>query len=100
MENVLRCIGMQPISATDLIENLQMTDARFRHQAEDLGLSRIYRGYGSMTDEEWVRKVFDLGNKLDSYEGVYVGLASFAPRVSCLSVIRASMYLTSAWCTT
>ena len=88
---------MQPISATDLIENLQMTDARFRRQAEDL---RIYRGYGSMTDEEWVCMVFDLGNKLDSYEGVYVGLASFAPRVSCSSVVRASMYLTSAWCTT
>ena len=79
VENILWCIGMRPISATDLIENLQMTDTCFCHQAEDLRLSQIYRGYNSMTDEEWVCMVFVLGNKLDSYEGGYVGLALFSP---------------------
>jgi hypothetical protein len=75
---VLRCIGMRPISATDLIENLQMTDARFRRQAEDLGLSRIYRGYYCMTDEEWVRDFFNLGNKLAFFKGACVGFVFFS----------------------
>ena len=53
-QNIVACGQKGLVEPIELVDTLLTPDARFRHLAEDIGLGRIYRGYGNVSDDRWV----------------------------------------------